>query len=391
MKIVFATHAYAPAIGGAERYAQGIAEALITMGHEVHVLTPNRSSAEAFYEYGHPEAGPREQRINGVRVHRIALNPARSWSLLRKRAIHPMPPDQARVMWERYAETLRHEIGTLAPDATVTLPHAFPNVSAALDTPRRGIAVYAPLLHEGDPAWRVEPIANLVAKSDLILAMTTWECQRLVEGYGAQHDQAFVAPPSVDAPDADSVVPVVSDTPYVVTIGRRTVSKQLLTTAHAVSQLNSNGIPIRFVIAGPGVDTNLDRELRSFGPAIEMRGTISEDEKWRLIKGAVASVSMSAVESYGIGIAETWAMRRPPIARRVPSIASFVDDGFNGLLVDTEKDLAMAITELLAHPDEASRMGAAGEVNVRHAGESTASTVVSAIASAKERRRRAGG
>ena len=37
MRIVFATHAYAPAVGGAERYAQGLAVALAGLGHEVHV------------------------------------------------------------------------------------------------------------------------------------------------------------------------------------------------------------------------------------------------------------------------------------------------------------------------------------------------------------------
>ncbi len=391
MRIVFATHAYDPAIGGAEHYARGLAEALVAMGHEVHVLAPNRSSAEAFYEYGHREAGPREQRNDGAHLHRIPLNPHRSWSLGHERTTGPIPVAQAQVMWKRYAKSLTDEIDKLAPEATVTLPHAFPNVSAALDAPARGIAVYAPLLHEEDPAWRVEPIAALVAKSDVIVAMTTWERRRLVDRYGAQRDQTFVAPPSVDAPDADSVVPAVSDTPYVVTIGRRTLSKEPLTTAHAVSQLNSDGIPVRFVIAGPGFDTDLDRELRSFGPSIEMRGAVSEDEKWRLIKGAVASVSMSAAESYGIGIAEAWAMRRPPVARRVASIASVVDDGVDGLLVDSEQGLVAAIAELLAHPDEASRMGAAGELKVRHTSESTASTVVSAIMSAKEGRRRAGG
>lgn len=385
MRIVFATHAWAPVIGGAERYARELAEGLAGMGHEVHAIAPNRSSAEAFYEYGHQEAGPSEEHVNGVHVHRIPLDPAWSWSLKPKGTIRPMPVVKAHMMWRRYATVLARDINELAPDATVTLPHAFPNVPAALGARRRGIAVYAPLLHEEDPAWRIDPIAGLVAKSDVVLAMTTWERERLIEAYGAPTDRTLVAPPSVDAPDPDTVQPVVSDTPYVVSIGRRTVSKELLTTAGAVDKLNTDGIPIRFVIAGPGDDPDLDRELQSFGSFIEIIGTVPEHDKWGLIKGAVASVSMSVAESFGIGTAESWAMRRPAIARRVPSILSVVDDGVDGLLVDTEHDLVAAIKTLLTDPDMASRMGAAGESKVHSSGESAAATVLSAVMSARDR------
>ncbi len=379
MKIVFATHAWAPVIGGAERYARELAEGLAGMGHDVHAIAPNRSSAEAFYEYGHSEAGPREEQVNGVHVRRIPLDPARSWSLKPKGTIRPMPVAKAHLMWRRYATALTREIDELAPDATVTLPHAFPNVPAALDASQRGIAVYAPLLHEEDPAWRITPIAELVAKSDVVLAMTTWERGRLVEAYGAEPDRTHVAPPSVDAPDPDTVVPITSDAPYVVSIGRRTVSKELTATARAVGKLNSQGTPIRFVIAGPGDDEGLDRELRSFGTFIEIIGTVPEAEKWRLIKGAVATVSMSTAESFGIGITEAWAMRRPAIARRVPSIAAVVDDGVDGMLVDTEHDLAAAIKTLLSSPDEASRMGAAGAAKAHRTATSSASILESAL------------
>ncbi len=379
MRIVFATHAWDPVIGGAERYARQLAEGFAGMGHEVHAIVPNRSSAEAFYEYGHQEAGPREEHLNGVHVHRIPLDPAWSWSLKPKGTIRPMPVAKAHLMWRRYATVLAHDIDELAPDATITLPHAFPNIPAALDASGRGIAVYAPLLHEEDPAWRISPIAELVAKSDVVLAMTKWERERLIDAYGAGTERTLVAPPSVDAPDPDTVPRVVSDTPYVVAIGRRTVSKELLTTASAVDKLNTDGIPIRFVIAGPGDDPDLDRELQSFGSFIEIIGTVPEFEKWGLIKGAVASVSMSVAESFGIGIAESWAMRRPAIARRVPSISSVVDDGIDGLLVDTEHDLAAAIKTLLTDPEVASRMGAAGEPKALRKGKSSASILESAL------------
>ncbi len=379
MKLVLAAHAYVPAIGGAERYTQGIAEALVAMGHDVHVVVPDRTSAEAFYEYGHPRVGAREQTINGVAVHRLPLGSRWLWGSGNRGTISAMPAARAEAMWRRYAKALTREIGRFAPDATVTLPHAFPNVSAALDAPGRGVAVYAPLLHEEDPAWRIDPVANLVAKSDVILALTTWERARLVDAYGAHADRTVVAPPSVEAPDPASVQAKVFETPYVVSIGRRTASKELVTTARAVQQVNAAGTPLRLIVAGPGDDPHLDGELRSFGPSVEIIGAVSESEKWELIKGAVASVSMSAAESFGIGITEAWAMGRPAIARHVPAVASVVADGVDGILVESEQELVSAIAGLVADPHEASRMGTAGAPKATRTAESTATTLVSAI------------
>ena len=379
MRIVFATHAYAPAIGGAERYAQGLAEAFVHTGHEVYVLTPNRVSAESFYEYGHEPAGPREDNISGVHVHRIPLDPPRRWSRRGAQAYRAIPDAKTRIMWKRYARTLAERIDHISPDATIALPHSFPNVLAALDAPSRGIAVYAPLLHEEDPAWRVAPIAELVSKSDVVLALTTWERDRLVTTYRSDPDRTYIAPPVVDAPQPENVKSYELDTPYVLAVGRRTRSKNLLMSARAIHNMNFRESRVRLIIAGPGSDPDLDRELQAFDRFVDLVGVVTEEEKWSLIKGSVASVSMSASESFGIGIAEAWAMRRPAIARRVGPIESIVDDGVDGFLVDDEEDLTDKLATLLADPAGADRMGAAGNRKIREPRDSSASTVVSAI------------
>ncbi len=74
MRIAFATHAYAPAIGGAERYAQGLAEAIAAQGHDVHVFTPNATSAEVFYEFGYMNSSTVSEAVNGVHVHRVPIS-----------------------------------------------------------------------------------------------------------------------------------------------------------------------------------------------------------------------------------------------------------------------------------------------------------------------------
>jgi glycosyltransferase involved in cell wall biosynthesis len=59
LRVLATVERYAPAIGGAERVVQRVAEGLAARGHEVHVLT------------GGP---PSEESIGGVHVHRLALS-----------------------------------------------------------------------------------------------------------------------------------------------------------------------------------------------------------------------------------------------------------------------------------------------------------------------------
>ena len=83
MRVVFAPHAYSPSIGGAERYAQGLAEGLAELGHEVHVVVANVDDPEAFYELGHLSVGPAKQTMGEVTVHRLAYG-GLSYKLLSK-------------------------------------------------------------------------------------------------------------------------------------------------------------------------------------------------------------------------------------------------------------------------------------------------------------------
>jgi len=61
MFIVHVNESYWPIIGGLERVIQGIAEELVKLGHENHVITSKIGA----------EGRPREEIINGVYVHRV--------------------------------------------------------------------------------------------------------------------------------------------------------------------------------------------------------------------------------------------------------------------------------------------------------------------------------
>jgi glycosyltransferase involved in cell wall biosynthesis len=377
VRIVFATHAYEPAVGGAERYARGLAEAMAAANHDVHVITQNHASAEAFYEYGHEQIVEKQEYLNGVTIHRLPLEPQAAFLRTTRRG--PIPDSEATTMWARYRATLRDRIADLTPTATFVLPHAFPNVAAGLESPRHGVGVYAPLLHEEDPAWRIEPIKSLISKTDLAVAMTAWERTRLSESYGAELQHTVVASPGVDSPDVASIAAHESPTPYVVSVGRRTTSKNLPVVTEAVAELRADGFDIIHVVAGPPGESGVDRSLKRFGDAVEIVGQIDEPAKWRLLKGAVASVSMSMHESFGIAAVESWRMGRPAVSRRTPVTTEVIDDGISGLLVDTTEELTTSLRHLLEHPDDATTLGAEGMAgSQRYSWERSAETVIEA-------------
>ncbi len=359
MRIVFATHAYAPAVGGAERYAQGLAEALAHAGHDVHVVTPNSDSAEAFYEYGHQPLASLEEELSGVHIHRIGLAPSGRWWKPTPRS-GPIPVETAHRMWTDYEHSLTSALTSLRPDATVVLPHAFPNVSAVFSSRSSHRIVYAPLLHEEDPHWGVDTITSFVMRANIVIALTEWEQNRLIRSYRAVPTTAVVVPPGVTAPEEATVTPWESSQPYVVSIGRRVASKQLPLIAQAVAALRSDGINLRHLIVGPAGEAAVDEALATFGDAVEIVGEVDEETKWSIIRGATASVSMSDRESFGIAAVESWRMRRPVISRRTPVMAELVDDGTTGLLVDDGADLERSLRHICGNYQEADTMGNTG-------------------------------
>lgn len=380
MRIAFATHAYAPVVGGAERYSQGLAEAMVGLGHDVHILAPDRQSAEAFYEFGHARLDRPESRIGGVTVDRLDLVPPRLHRFKRNPSRGTIPDSIRESMWESYSREMASRLARLAPDITIALPHTFPNVAAVMAARHAGIKVYAPLLHEDDAAWKVEPIARLARQADWILALTRWESRRLTASYGVAADAVILAPPGIDGPRPADVAPVKDPSLYFVALGRRVRSKNLTDTARAIRDLHDSGYPVRLMIIGPEGDEAVDRDLRQFGDAVEIVGEVNATDKWSYIKGSIAVVSMSSHESFGIALLEAMTMARPVVARRSPVAEELVQDGITGYLVNDHHELVTALTRLVQQPARPTAMGSSGRRSTeRFSWTTSASAVISAL------------
>lgn len=360
MKIVFAPHAYAPSIGGAERYTQGLAEALASVGNEIHVLVPNVDNPEAFYERGHSKAGVGWESYRGVEVHRIPYLTAR----YRRPGLGRLERGLASAV-ARYARGLDELMSAVAPNAVVTLPHLFPNVVEVfrLHDAVPWKLVYAPMLHEQDPYWSVEEVATNVKAADGIIALTQHESARLLESYGASSRTTRVVPPGVDLPS--DATPIERE-PMVLFIGRRSQSKRLDVLYEAMKGVWADHPEAKLVIAGPPAAGGLDPVAGSTLPIdsrVEILGALDDGAKADLYRRAMLAVNPSLAESFGISTLEAWAHSTPVVAIDSPVNRSVIQDGVNGLLTDPDAaSLAVGITNLLAEPAIPASMGEAGRL-----------------------------
>jgi glycosyltransferase involved in cell wall biosynthesis len=361
VRIVFAPHAYAPSIGGAERYAQGLAEGLVGLGHDVHVVVADIDDPEAFYELGHRPVGRAEETISGVEVHRIPFVTRRyRWMgrLGSREAISSCI--------DRFSDGLARTLDRLAPRAVVTLPHLFPNVEKIFEIAARSRwkLIYAPLLHEDDPYWSVEAVARRVAAADGVVALTDHERERLTDSYGASPERTAVIPPGVEV--SKRRVRTTRE-PVVLFLGRRTASKRLDFLYEAMREVWKNVPAARLVVAGPPASIGLDPAASM---AADGRVTVvdspSETEKDLLLATARLVVSPSLTESFGLTTLEAWAAGTPVVVVDSPVNRSVVRDGVDGLIASgpSSHDLSSAIRRLLMDIELASRLGEAGQRRV---------------------------
>ncbi len=182
----------------------------------------------------------------------------------------------------------------------------------------------------------------------------------------------------IEDPDILRELGVDPHRPYVLFVGRITRQKGLTHLLAAVDRLpDEAGI----VLCAGAPDTPEERAAVAAAVArlqerrsgvIWIEAMLPRRQLVPLITGATVFVCPSVYEPLGIVNLEAAACGTAVVASAVGGIPEVVDDGVTGLLVPYDPDdpaaleagLAARITELLADPDRAAAMGAAGRARV---------------------------
>ncbi len=193
-------------------------------------------------------------------------------------------------------------------DALIFYPYLYyptVRVIGRVQTP----TVLHPAAHD-EPALRLPVFPGVFSAADGLVLQTAAERDLVQRMFPvATHHQLLlglgVDDPDETAGDKDSHLPAGGD-PYLVCLGRIDRHKGTWLLARlfeAYKQRHPGGL--RLVLAGPVVEAPEEH------PAIDVVGPVSEQEKWALLRGAVALVSPSPWEAFSLVVAEAWSARTP--------------------------------------------------------------------------------
>lgn len=201
--------------------------------------------------------------------------------------------------------------------------------------------------------------------------------QQVKELIGTQ-TRLTVAPMGVDA-DAfcrrKPYMPFRSDGPLrVFSCGRLHPGKGHEDLIRAIAQVRQGGLDARLTIAGEDATggqykARLEALINECGlPSfVNLAGALSEEAVRVHLEAAHLFVLASHQEALGVATMEAMAMELPVIVTRTGGVAELVEEGQEGLLVETQRPklLAAAIQRLASTPATCTLMGQAGRSKVR--------------------------
>lgn len=157
---------------------------------------------------------------------------------------------------------------------------------------------------------------------------------------------------------------------WLLSVARLTRHKGIDLALQALARLRGRFPDLRYAVVGSGeAQEALEAEARALGVADRVRflTDVPDRDLPALYNAAELYVGVSRlmeqrVEGFGISLAEASACGLPVIAGRSGGIPAAVSDGETGLLVDAEREeaVAEAVARLLDDPGLRARLGAAG-------------------------------
>lgn len=145
---------------------------------------------------------------------------------------------------------------------------------------------------------------------------------------------------------------------YILYIGRLDINKNVHEIIDAVSRLNPS---VKLVVAGGGYEENdLRRRASERGIVCEFAGHITDEEKWRLIRGCLFMVFPSSFEGFGIPPAEALVCGKPCICSDIPILREVYGDYVESVREHDVDHMAETMRMLLADPAYRKQRGLAG-------------------------------
>jgi glycosyltransferase involved in cell wall biosynthesis len=303
--------------GGVDRFAYGLAEALLARDDNDYVLVT------MFAPF-------RQERLDGA--------PIRS-TLRRKVAMAQV--ELLRRLWSRLehprVELLAGRLDVLHTTHHFTVPARGARLVAAV----HDLSFEYPELAIHGAETFSRDMRRAVERADVVIADSEFTKRELEERYRVGADRIRVVYPGV-SPGRWTDGPARDASPYFLVAGQIERRKNVLELAHGFALARERaGLPHRLVVAGRpayGASPIVDELRRT--PAVDYLGFVPDSELGALYRGATAFVYPSRYEGFGMSLLEAMAAGTPAIASSAASLPEVVGDA--GLLVDPGEPEAWA-------------------------------------------------
>ncbi|MFZ0217582.1 MAG: glycosyltransferase [Candidatus Dormiibacterota bacterium] len=230
-----------------------------------------------------------------------------------------------------------------------------------------------------DPAWREAIEWDVITEADLVLAASESECAFL-RSFGIDGERCAVTTPGVDVatfhPGRTVDAP---SSPYFVVVGRLERLKGVELALAGLAELPRGAARLAVVGADSGEPGERGRlgaraSALGIGDFVDFTGPVGRGELRAYYANAAGCLFPSYSETFGLVALEALACGTPLVTSRAAGVASLLEDGVSGLLVQPP-GYGAAMRRLLDDEALGARLGAAGrQVALAHTWEASAAT-----------------
>jgi glycosyltransferase involved in cell wall biosynthesis/SAM-dependent methyltransferase len=219
-----------------------------------------------------------------------------------------------------------------------------------LEVPPRHHALFAPTLHDEEPAY-LSAYGHAARRARMLIWLSAGE-RRLGQDLWGDLPGRIVGM----SIDAEPRQPARLDHPYLLYCGRIDPNKGCGTLFDYFTRFKANHPSnLRLLLTGK------DEMPVPAHPDIEFRGFVSAEEKFSLMAGATVYMMPSGKESFSIVTLEAMAQRTPVLASSACEvIVDHIAQSRGGLLYHDYESFAAALNRMLSDPKTRSDMGERG-------------------------------
>ncbi len=376
-KYLIISHNYWPAIGGAEKLFQSIAENLKKKGESVEVLTSNAKNSE-MYPLRYPVIiEPHKDSINHVLIYRENIkNPVQKVSniILKKLNKRGLGYGFGSLLigphffWYtlKYLFSGKKYTHIICGPYPTSVPF-YGYLMKILKPPVKLILV--PCIHVEDPMHTVRVLRFISKRADKIMVLTKEETN-FFKSLGIKDDDIIEIGVGVDdallSAERENRCDYAFD--YVLYMGQEVPHKNIILLIDAMRKVWENNDKVKLILAGAKtrysevIDDYINNLEENSRERIIRLNDFDDNKKIELLDNCKMMVLPSSKESFGIVFVEAWSRKKAVIGAKIPAVRYLIKDGKNGLLFENRDadDLAIKILSLLNNTEKANKIGNCG-------------------------------